>query len=74
MENIKSKVSLKGLETVEDILPMIRTLTKQYGLWTDQDYKSILTEIDEASNVGYDAVIETFNKYYKDYVVFTKGV
>jgi hypothetical protein len=69
-DNIKSKVSLKGLITIEDVLPMITTLNRQYGKWLDKDHKKILTEIDEATNNGYDSVIETFSKHYGHYVEF----
>ena len=71
MSDIKSKVSLKGLDTVSDVYPMVMTLNKQYGRWTDKDYKAIAEELDEASNNGYHEFISTFEKYYKEYVEFT---
>jgi len=68
--NIQSRVSLKGLETVEDVFPMVMTLNKQYGKWTDKDWKSIAVELIEASNDGYNQFLAVFEKYYSDYVIF----
>jgi hypothetical protein len=65
----KSKVSLKGLTEYQDIEPMLMTLTKQYGSWTDQDYETIQDEI-HADKTFYGA-ISIFEKYFSLYVEFT---
>ena len=69
-DELKCKVSLKGLNTVSDVYGMIMTLNKQYGLWTDKDYKAIGEELVEASNNGYEEFISVFEKYYGEYVKF----
>jgi len=64
----KSKVSLKGFTEYQDIEPMLMTLTKTYGSWTDQDYVSIQDEI-HADRTFYGA-ISIFEKYFSLYVEF----
>ncbi len=70
MDELKCKVSLKGMKTVSDAYSMIMTLNKQYGLWTDKDYKSIGEELVEASNTGFTEFLSVFEKYYGEYVEF----
>ena len=70
MDELKCKVSLKGMKTVSDAYSMIMTLNKQYGLWTDKDYKTIAEELVEASNNGLTEFLSVFKKYYGDYVEF----
>ena len=69
-EDLKSKVSLKNLPTVDYIFPMLRTLTVQYGNWLDMNYKSILDELDEESNNGYNELLCAFTKHFGEYVEF----
>ena len=69
-DELKCKVSLKGMKTVSDAYSMIMTLNKQYGLWTDKDYKTIAEELVEASNNGLTEFLSVFKKYYGDYVEF----
>ena len=69
-DELKSKVSLKGMKTVSDAYSMIMTLNKQYGLWTDKDHKAIAEELIEASNTGLTEFLSVFEKYYGDYVEF----
>ena len=70
MDELKCKVSLKGMKTVSDAYSMIMTLNKQYGLWTDNDYKTIAEELVEVSNNGLTEFLSVFKKYYGDYVEF----
>ncbi len=52
---------------------MLLTLNTQYGKWLDKDYKSIQKELDDASLIGYEKLLEVFKSYYGDYVEFIDG-
>jgi len=69
----KSKVSLKGLKSYEHIEPMLMTLSKVYGRWTDQDYRKIQLEIQTAGTTedAFNNSLEVFNRYFSMYVEFT---
>ena len=70
INTIKSTISLEELKTVDDVFPMIITLNRQYGLWTDKDWKSIGVELIEASNNGYNELLAVFEYYYGNYITF----
>jgi len=68
----KNKIDVGSKPSVEDIMPLIKTLNKQYGLWTDKDYKKIESELIEAAKLGHKSVLEVFTKYYSEYVEFAR--
>jgi|LUMT01.1.fsa_nt_gb hypothetical protein len=73
MDELKCKVSLKHMNTVNSVVGMLLTLNTQYGKWLDKDYKSIQKELDDASLIGYEKLLEVFKSYYGDYVEFIDG-
>ena len=73
MDELKSKVSLKHMNTVNSVIGMLLTLNTQYGRWLDKDYKSIQKELDDASLIGYEKLLEVFKSYYGEYVEFIDG-
>ena len=73
MDELKCKVSLKHMNTVNSVVGMLLTLNTQYGKWLGTDYKSIHKELDDASLIGYEKLLEVFKNYYGDYVEFIDG-
>ena len=73
MDELKCKVSLKQMNTVNSVIGMLLTLNAQYGKWLGTDYKSIHKELDDASLIGYEKLLEVFKSYYGDYVEFIDG-
>ena len=61
------------MNTVNSVVGMLLTLNTQYGKWLDKDYKSIQKELDDASLIGYEKLLEVFKSYYGDYVEFIDG-
>ena len=70
-DNLKSKVSVKHCKTYNDASPMLMTLAKQYGLWTDQEYRDIQEELEEQGQKhGLLAGLRVIEKYFNDYIEF----
>ena len=47
MDELKCKVSLKQMNTVNSVIGMLLTLNTTYGKWLGTDYKSIHKELDD---------------------------